>query len=41
MEELEASVVSDNQTEQNQNQVLLEIDRIIKELIMMPEKATN
>lgn len=41
MEELEASVVSDNETEQNQNQVLLEIDRIIKELMMMPAGATN
>ena len=41
IEELEASVVNDNQTEQNQNQVLTEIDRIIKELIMVPTGATN
>ncbi len=41
IEELEASFVSDNQTEQNQNQVLLEIDRIIKELIMIPTGATS
>jgi len=41
IEALEASVVSDNQTEQNQNQVLIEIDRIIKELIMIPTGATN
>ncbi|MEM9272080.1 MAG: pilus motility taxis protein HmpF [Cyanobacteria bacterium P01_F01_bin.143] len=41
IEELEASVASDNQTEQSQNQVLTEIDRIIKELIMVPTGATN
>ena len=41
IEELEASVVNDNQTEQNQNQVLTEIDRIIKELIMVPTGAAN
>ena len=41
IEELETSVVSDNQTEHNQNQVLIEIDRIIKELIVSPAVATN
>ncbi len=39
IEEIEASVVSDKQTEQNQ--VLIEIDRIIKELIVSPAVATN
>ena len=36
IEEIEGSIVSDSATDQNQNQVLLEINRIIKELVMMP-----
>ena len=41
IEELEASVVCDNQPEQNQHQVLIEIGRIIQELIVSPTVATN
>lgn len=41
LEELETSVVGDNQTEQSQNKVLTEIDRIIKELIMIPDGVAN
>ena len=41
IEELEASVVGDNQPEQNQHQVLIEIGRIIQELIVSPTVATN
>ncbi len=41
IEQLANSVVNDNQTDQNQNQVLIEIDRIIKELIVGPVVATS
>ena len=41
LEELEASVVTDKQTEQNQHQVLIEIGRIIEDLIVSPVGAIN